>query len=272
MFDWLIIYASYSINEFVYVETVYFKSNSNLKNRPKHYFECITAHLTLSMNWGSAISLSAHFCRMCGYCNQRRWTNTLSISVLSAPAVSLSDLSENTPEPQVTPSESYRIYEHSGLSKKPAPHVHLWDFRHRFPALIDCVSAEVMRPCEPSAEHCTSLFLRRDRSFRPVKLYGERPETDFSNKAFSYGRESEIEEQHKSFAGTARKMRVRLPFRVAAGGREIPYALANPQRAWTLCTWTSQLDESNQERSSSSIEDLEQHFLGSYLVSFVFCV
>lgn len=97
--------------------------------------------------------------------------------------------------------------EHSGLSKKPALHVHLWDFHHSFPALIDCFSGEVMRQCEPSSEHCTSLFLRRNGSFssaafRPVKLYGQQPETDFSNKAVSYVRESEIEEQQMCSGGS----------------------------------------------------------------------
>ncbi|ROL46268.1 hypothetical protein DPX16_6302 [Anabarilius grahami] len=64
-----------------------------------------------------------------------------------------------------------------------------------------------MRQCEPSSEHCTSLFLRRNGSFssaafRPVKLYGQQPGTDFSNKAVSYVRESEIEEQQMCFGGS----------------------------------------------------------------------
>lgn len=76
-----------------------------------------------------------------------------------------------------------------------------------FPALIDCFSGEVMRQCEPSSEHCTSLFLRRNGSFsfaafRPVKLYGQQPGTDFSNKVVSYVRESKIEEQQMSFGGS----------------------------------------------------------------------
>lgn len=51
-----------------------------------------------------------------------------------------------------------------------------------------------------NTEHYMSLFLGRNGSysavaFGPVKLYGYQPGTDFSNKAFSYVRESEIEEQ-----------------------------------------------------------------------------
>lgn len=134
----------------------------------------------------------------------------------------------------VTKPDIVKCYQRTGRL-----HACLWDFRHRsFPSvnrLFFCWSREAVR-----AEHCTSLFLRGNGSFSSlafssVKLYEQRPETDFSNKGFSQQDAVQIEGSGGpwSVIGMDWKMRVREKpsLLVSVGDRELPHALPDHQRA-----------------------------------------